>query len=96
MSQQTNTFSLTNNNGSLNYDINGNFTCISNDFNVNINDTYYCDIKSGDMITQNHTGNITFSNDLGIIKLTSNASKSNAITLVTTNQQSGIKYFNRK
>jgi hypothetical protein len=88
MSQTT--LQIVNNKGSLNFNYDGSFECITTNYIIN-SDTgnYSCDID-GNILEQTHSGNIALVSDIGTITLTSNASLSNAIIIQSTNNDGGI------
>jgi hypothetical protein len=83
------TLQVVNNNGSLNFDYGGNYSCIASEYNIQSSGNYYCDVI-GNITTQNHSGNIAIVSDIGTITLDSNANLSNAIIIEATNSNGGI------
>lgn len=89
MSQYTPTLNVLNNSGSLNFEYEGNYSCIAIEHTTQSSGSYNCDI-TGDIILQTHSGNLDIIADIGVITLESNAALSNAIVIEATNTIGGI------
>lgn len=86
----TTTLQIVNNKGSLNFNYDGSYECISTNYTINSNNGSYLNEIGGNIIEQSHSGNIALISDIGTITLTSNAALSNAIIFQAINNAGGI------